>query len=127
MSLISDGLELFGLFDKAKNADLYKQLGDYIDKVREQQIENDRLHAQVRDLNEQLRFKGSIERIDGHVFVQGDEEEICPRCAEVDRRPVHLMQLLTKPTGLRVTCPGCRLELPSRYTKKRSEPEGPAE
>src|SRR5690349_3979407 len=93
MSIIGDGLEILGLIDKAKNADVYRQLGDYIDKVREQQVENDKLHTEIRDLKEQLRFKGSIERIKGRTFVQGDDEQICPRCAEVDKIPVHLMML----------------------------------
>lgn len=112
MSLIGDGLELLGLLDKARNADLYKQLGDYIDKVREQQIENEKLHTEVRELKEQLRFKGTIERINGHVFVQGDDEEICPRCAESDNKPVHLMRLMnTKSGAVRTRCPQCNIEL----------------
>ena len=122
MSTIGEGMELLGLFDKAKNADLYKQLGDWIEKVRILQIENDRLLTEQKQLKEQLRFTGFVERIDGHTFVDGDDEEVCPRCAEVERRPVHLMQILTKQTGMRVTCPSCKLELPNRYPKKRSDP-----
>ncbi len=109
MSIIGEGLEILGLIDKAKNADVYRQLGDYIEKVRAQQIEDDKLHAEVRDLKEQLRFKGTIERVNGHVFVQGDNEEICPRCAEVDMRPVHFVSQFTKDIGLRAGCPQCRL------------------
>jgi len=122
MSLIGEGMELLGLFDKAKNAELYKQLGDWIDKVRILQVENERLLAEQKELREQLRFTGVVERINGHTFVEGDDEEICPRCAEVDRRPVHLIQILTKLTGLRVSCPSCKLELPRRHPKKRSDP-----
>ena len=124
MGLIGDGLEILGLIDKAKNADVYRQLGDYIEKVRTQQIENDKLHDEIRDLKEKLRFTGVIERINGHVFVEGDEEEICPRCAEVERRPVHLMMLLTKGNGMRASCPSCKLELPNRYPKKRNDTGG---
>jgi hypothetical protein len=39
MSILGEGLEILGLIDKAENADVYRQLGDYIYKVREQQIE----------------------------------------------------------------------------------------
>ena len=74
MSIIGEGLEILGLIDRAKNADVYRQLGDYIDKVRTQQIENDKLHEEVRNLKEQLRFKGTVERISGHTFVEGDDE-----------------------------------------------------
>lgn len=111
MSIIGEGLEILGLIDKAKNADVYRQLGDYIDKVREQQIENDRLHTEIRDLKEQLRFKGVIERINGHVFVRGDDEEICPRCAEVKLLPIHLIPQRSKHAPFqKAFCPECKIE-----------------
>jgi len=115
MSIIGEGLEILGLIDKAKNADIYGQLGDYIDKIRAQQIENDQLHTEIRDLKERLRFKGTIERVNGHVFVQGDNEEVCPRCAEVDMRPIHFVSLFVKENGLRAGCPQCKLYTHYRY------------
>jgi len=109
MSLIGEGLQLLGLLDKARNAELYKQLGDWIEKVRILQIENDRLLTEQRELKEQLRFKGVIERIKGHTFVQGDDEEICPRCAEVDVRLVHIVPRVSQKAGWPVAaCPQCR-------------------
>ena len=109
MSIIGEGMELLGLFDKAKNADLYKQLGDWIDKVRILQIENDRLLTEQKELKEQLRFKSILERIKGHTFVQGDDEEICPRCAEVDRKLVHLLPMVPQKSGMpRAACPECK-------------------
>jgi hypothetical protein len=109
MSIIGEGLEILGLIDKAKNADVYRQLGDYIDKVREQQVENDKLHTEIRQLKEELRFKASIERIDGHTFVQGDDEEICPSCAAVNNRPVHLEPMRSdRPPYQKATCPACK-------------------
>ena len=111
MSLIGDGLELLGLIDKARNADLYKQLGDWIDKVRILQIENDRLLTEQRELKEQLRFKGVLERINGHTFVQGDDEEICPRCAESELKPVHLVPMHSKHAPFqKAACPDCKIE-----------------
>jgi hypothetical protein len=111
MSLIGDGLELMGLIDKARNAELYKQLGDWIDKVRVLQLENDRLLTEQRDLREQLRFKGILERVKGHTFVRGDNEEICPRCAEVNYRPVHLVPMRSKhPPYQRAFCLECKTE-----------------
>jgi phage FluMu protein Com len=122
MSLISEGMELLGLFDKAKNADLYKQLGDWIDKVRILQIENDRLLTEQRELKEQLRFKGSLERVEGHTFVKGDDEGICPRCAEVDNRPVHLMVMHNpKRPYVTATCPACKTVAQDSRPRKREE------
>jgi hypothetical protein len=109
MSLIGEGMELLGLFDKAKNADLYKQLGDWIDKVRVLQIENEHLLTERKELKEQLRFKGVLERINGHTFVQGDDEEICPSCAAVTMRAVHLEPMHSpKPPYHKATCPVCK-------------------
>ena len=111
MSLIGDGLELLGLLDKARNADLYKQLGDWIDKVRVLQIENDRLITEQKELKEQLRFKAKLERIDGHTFIQGDDEEICPSCAAVNHRAVHLEPMhVQRPPYQRAICPACKTE-----------------
>jgi hypothetical protein len=112
MSIIGDGLELLGLIDKARNADLYKQLGDWIDKVRILQIENDRLLTEQKELREQRRFKGVLERVDGHTFVQGDSEEICPRCAEADSKPLHLIPVHSKHAPFqKAGCPDCKLEM----------------
>jgi hypothetical protein len=125
MSIIGDGLEILGLIDKAKNADVYRQLGDYIDKIREQQLENDRLQTEVRDLKEKLRFKGTIQRINGHVFVDDDEDEVCPRCAEIDRVPVHLMLLRIERGPTRLGCPQCGLHSALHYPVKRADANTP--
>lgn len=120
MSVLGEGLEILGLIDEAKNADVYRPLGDYIDKVREQQIENDRLHTEVWSLREQLRFKGVIQRINGLVFAEDDDEEICPRCAEVDNRPVHLMVLHIE-KGYSLACPACKLRTHRHIPVKRTQ------
>jgi phage FluMu protein Com len=125
MSLIGEGMELLGLFDKAKNADIYKQLGDWIEKVRVLQIENDRLLGALKETKDQLRFKGILERIKGRTFVQGDDEQICPRCAEVDKLPVHLMVLpYPKPPYFRATCPACKGITEDNRPLKRHELQG---
>ena len=79
MSLFGDGLELLKLVDKGHNAPLYLQLGEWIDKVATLQQKNDELVIENTTLRDQLRIKGAIERIGGHTFLQGDDEEICPR------------------------------------------------
>jgi hypothetical protein len=128
MSLIGDGLELLALLDKARNAELYKQLGDWIEKVRILQLENDRLHTEQRELKEQLRFKGVLERIQGHTFVQGDDEEICPRCAEVKSAPIHLIgHHSQRPPYQKAFCPECETEFQHNvpYTRQLLEKRSP--
>lgn len=111
MGILGDGMEILGLINKAQNADLYRQVGEWIDKVTELQKQNDEMLSELRELREKLRFKGIVERINGHVFVQGDQEEICPRCAEVDFRPIHLIPHRSKfPPYQKARCPSCMLE-----------------
>lgn len=111
MSLIGDGLELLGLIDKARNAELYKQIGEWIDKVVALQKANDELTSEVKQLREQIRFKGVLERIAGHTFAKDDDEEICPRCAEVKFVPVHLIgHHSQRPPYQKAFCPECKTE-----------------
>ncbi len=108
MSVIGDGFDLLKLVDKGVNAELYKQLGDWIDKVASLQKQVEALTAKNLQLEEQLRFKGAFQRIAGHTFADGDDEEICDRCAQVDFRPVRLMEMNIDGQGKRAACPQCR-------------------
>ena len=111
MSLIGEGLDILKLVDKARNADLYKQIGEWIDKVQELQRQNDELTTERNRLCEQARFKGVLERIKGHTFVQGDDEEICPLCAEDRSVPIHLIPHHSRlPPGQKAFCPKCNTE-----------------
>ena len=111
MGLISDGLEILKLVDRARNADLYKQIGEWIDKVVELQKQNDELTTERNQLREQIRFKGILERISGHTFAQGDNEEICPRCAEAKSTLVHLIgHHSQRPPFQKAYCPECKTE-----------------
>jgi hypothetical protein len=121
MSLIGDGLELLGLIDKARNADLYKQIGEWIDKVVAHQKTTDELITERNQLRDQLRFKGVLERIGGHTFVKDDDEEICPRCAEVKFIPVHLIAHASqRPPFQKAFCPECKTEFQQNipYTRQ---------
>jgi hypothetical protein len=121
MGIISEGVDLLKLANKAQNADLYKQLGEWIDKVNELQKQNEELTAERNQLREQVRFKGVVERINGYTFAQGDDEEICPRCAEVDRRAIHLMVLRIAPGATRLACPACNIQTHRHVPVKRDQ------
>jgi hypothetical protein len=124
MSLIGDGIEIMNLIDKAKNADLFKQLGEWIDKVLKLQGQVDELTTERNTLKEYLRFKAALERINGHTFVEGDDEELCPRCAEVDLRPVHLMPFdWVKPPFMKTVCPACQTQMwyPKPFTRAQAK------
>lgn len=120
MSLFGEGIEMLKLVDQGRNAVLWHQLGQWIDKVSELQKRNEELVTENATLREEVRFKGVLERIDGHTFVQGDDEEICSRCAEVDKRLVHLLALhSSKPPYQKATCPSCKTEMLHAIPRKR--------
>ena len=79
MGVVGDGVDLLRLVDKGAHADLYKQLGEWIDKVADLQKEKDELQSKNRRLEEQLVFKGSFRQTGTHSYVEGQEEEICSR------------------------------------------------
>lgn len=108
MGLIGEGIDLLKLVDKARNADLYKQLGEWIDRVGELQKRNSALEAELVELKGRLNFMRAAERISGHTFVEGDDEEVCSRCAEVDRRGVHLISGMVAGHGRWSICPQCK-------------------
>lgn len=111
MTLIGEGVEIMKLVDKARNVELYKELGVWIDKVLELQKSNDELTAERNRMRDQLEFKGRIERLSGHSFVEGDDEEICSRCAEVKSVPVHLIPQHSKHAPFqKAACPECKIE-----------------
>jgi hypothetical protein len=122
MGLISEGVDLLKLANKAQNADLYKELAGWIDRVTDLQKQNDQLKTERDELREEIRFKGIVERIKGHTFVQGDDEEICPRCAEVDRKPVHLLPRMPQKSGWpKAACPQCHTPTVNAMPLSREE------
>jgi hypothetical protein len=108
MSFINEGLEILNLVDKAKNAKLYKELGEWVTKVDDLEKMKDALGKRVVELTEQLRFKGKVQRIAGHTFVEGDNEEVCSRCASIDHTPVYLIDMDADGRGKKATCPQCK-------------------
>ena len=111
MGVIGEGVDLLKLVDKGAHADLYKQLGEWIDKVGDLQKEDDGLHAKERATGEQIvsSFKGSFQRIGSHTYVEGDEEEKFV----LDARKLIFDQFISSSMnidrqGRRATCPQCK-------------------
>jgi hypothetical protein len=123
MGVISEGVGLLNLVDKAKNADLYKQLGDYITKVEQLQKDKDALVAKILDLSDQLRFKGKVEYIAEGAFVEGVDQEICPTCADTEHKPVRLQDMNNDGRGMKATCPKCKTTIGNRRPMTRQQAE----
>lgn len=119
MSVIGEGIELLNLVDKAKNADLYKQLGEYITKTEQLQKDKDGLALKVLELSDQLRFKGKVEYIAECAFVEGVDQEICPTCADTEHKPVRLQDMNIDGKGMKATCPKCKTTMGNRRPMTR--------
>jgi hypothetical protein len=114
MGVISEGVALLNLVDKAKNAELYKELGEYITKVEQLQKDKDALTGKILDLSDQLRFKGKVEYIAGATFAEGLDQEICPGCADVEHKPVRMQDMNIDGRGMKATCPKCKTTMGNR-------------
>ncbi len=121
--LINEGLAIIDLIDKAKNVDLYRQLSEYIEKVQHLERDKDTLAAKVLDLSDQLRFKGKVENIAGHNFIEGWDQEICPACADIEHKPIRLQDMNLDRLGMKATCPKCKTTLGNRPPITRQQAE----
>jgi hypothetical protein len=84
MGIIGDGLEILKLVNIGANAELYGKLAKFVEETQELKAKVEALEETNRDLIEQLRFKGNIVRVQGNVYVDGDDERIA-----------HVAQMLT--------------------------------
>src|ERR1700758_495225 len=91
MGFVGDGLEVLKLANVAANAELYEKLAKYVDEAQQLKAKLEELEGSNKALQEQLRYKGAFVRRAGWVYIEGDEEPLCSRCADVDRQPVHLL------------------------------------
>jgi hypothetical protein len=105
MGVIGDGLELMKLANVATNADLYEKLGKYVEKAQILQAQVELLQEENKALQEQIRIRGSLVRLRGLTYLDGDDDPICGRCAEVRSLIVHLH----KPPLKSVCCPECNM------------------
>jgi hypothetical protein len=110
MGIIGDGLEILKLVNMGANAELYGKMAKFVEETQELKVKVDALEEANRDLIDKLRFKGTIVRIQGNVYVDGDDEPICSRCADIDHRPVHISHHRDIKMGLMAMCPQCKVQ-----------------
>lgn len=108
MGMIGDGVEIMKLVNIGANADLYGKLAKYVDEAQELKAKVEKLEEANKQLREQLRFKGTVVRVGGCVYVEGDDEPICSRCADVDNRPVHIAVQRHEKFRFLAMCPQCK-------------------
>lgn len=80
-----------------------------VNEISALQQQNSSLSADIARLREELTFKGKIHRINGHTYVDGDDAEMCSRCAAVEFLAVPLQDMNLDGRGRRATCPQCKM------------------
>jgi hypothetical protein len=108
VSVISDGFEVAKLINKGMNVEAYEKMGKFIDEIQDLYAQREMLQEENKELKRQLEFGGKFVRISRCTYVEGDNEPVCSRCAEVDRKPVHLTQQMTPKMGPQYVCPECK-------------------
>jgi FtsZ-binding cell division protein ZapB len=86
MGVIGDGIEIMKLVNMGANAELYSKMAKFVEEAQELKAKVEALEEANKSLTEQLRFKGTLSRVEGFVYADGDDEPLCARCAEVDNR-----------------------------------------
>ena len=62
---------------------------------------------ELQQANEKLQIIGEVERKTDYVYLKGKSEPCCPRCFDVDRRLVHIVES-RDPMGIHPFCPQCK-------------------
>jgi hypothetical protein len=100
------------LADQAKSTgqiELYKQLSEAEDAVREIARDKLRLQDRVEELERALRFKEEVVfKRPFYYLKQGDQTPYCPRCWEKDKQAVHVVVIWSEQGETRFDCPDCK-------------------
>jgi len=65
-------------------------MAKFVEETEELKAKVEKLEDENKALRELLRFKGNLVRVSGSTFLEGDDDPICGRCAEVDNQAVHI-------------------------------------
>jgi hypothetical protein len=111
MGAIDNVKEVAKLVKDIGNMDLYRQLLDLQGEIMELTQTNRELQSKVAELQETLVTVGKMVFRSPFYFAEGDNVPHCPRCWEVDRRPVHYPSPFQSMAGPVYTCPQCEKEV----------------
>lgn len=89
--------------------------------------ENSSLAIENAQRRERLRFKRTLKRINGHTYIDGDDAEMCSRCAAVEYLAVPLQDMNLDGSGRKATCPHCRMPRGNGPPIPRKRSEGIAQ
>lgn len=115
MGIVQDSLEVVKLAGRFANPELIERVSKLNEQVLELSSRNVEFQQRVFQLekelqlaNERLHLIGGVERKHDYIYEKGQTEPCCPRCYDVDRRIVHVIETRDPKIGIHPYCPQCK-------------------
>ncbi len=115
MGILQDSLEVVKLAAKFANPELMErvtalneQVLDISSKNIEFQQQVSRLERELQEARDKLNLIGEVERKNGFIYLKTETDPCCPRCFDVDRRLVRIIETRDMKMGVHPTCPECK-------------------
>jgi hypothetical protein len=115
MGIVQDSLQVVKVAARLANPELLERVTSLNEQVLDLSSKNVELQERVFGLekelqqaNEKMRLVGEVERRDDFVYLKGETAPSCPRCFDVDRRLVHIVETRDPKTGIHPFCPECK-------------------
>ena len=70
--------------------------------------ENRALKREVEETKQKLQLVGEVERKNDFIYHKGQSEPCCPRCFDVDKILVRIVEIFVPKTGRNPACPECK-------------------
>ena len=129
MSVVENMKDLADLAKSTGQIELYKQISEAEDAVREIAREKRRLEDRVEELERAMRFREeTVFKAPFYYLKVGDQTPYCPRCWEKDTQAVHVVVNWHDSSGIQWHCPDCKSIYTIRAPEQRRyqiEPSSP--
>ncbi len=112
MSIISDAKEIVKLVRKLDDVELYRKILKLEEEIIEITRKNNDLQQKIDELKKIIETETSLEFRPPFYYRAGDDIPLCPKCWEVDKKIIHLVNVRTAFNPLR--CQSCRSRYPLR-------------
>jgi len=110
MSIISNAKEIADLIKKVGDMELYRKIVELEGEIIELTRKNRELEDQVDELKKLVDTAKTMEFRKPFYYTAGDPTPFCPRCWEVDKLTIHLVDLNT--VGSPWECKKCSSRFP---------------
>lgn len=110
MKIIEHGKSVIDLVRKMDNVELYREIVDLQAEIVDLASENADLKTKIAELKNKGDIKKKIEFKPPFFFFKGDKVALCPKCWQVDERPVYLEGPWIDDGWTYYNCPGCGYE-----------------